>query len=495
MKTASLDDDLLVLHNLTANNLKHALRFGGLASPSVAIARKDAVLGDYGAISLIGDGSLVDPSRRDVKVFASDVYSMRYPDIARELSLPAVNRLLLEMQPLKQAGLPLPDADSLATDSVLNLSCSLAWQAYCLISHGVAPALHAREPSINPLRKARLIKHGLGKYLDCTDVFKMIHDPEFVELAMVECRSSYEGHPELASHFQKITRDPQAARNVVDRLAYSIVNDARAARFPEVDSFKSGSAVKRQLVESGLYDSLEAFVEQKLEGITVREVIVVPGSHGRKMRRLEHTLQNVVTVMKGSVRGGDTFDYGAGSVRAHLTPEFKSLSHINAAKGQLTVDFGPIKTASDERLLSLAQAMKVRTETAQYLLVEAGKGSNALGAAMKACGVGDWHSDAIMEFADELRIMPAAYFEAKPLRVVGLGEFVAAAVPHNIQPELVEGLRSAGLANIEAYKDGDMAGRTRVVNQLHERAVLHGQRMDGSLASEVLSSSAMPQRG
>ena len=73
--------NLVTVHNLSADNLRHAIKVGGLAVPSLGIIRSDlSRFGSFGEITLVARPELVDPQvNRDSKVFNADVYSPRYP--------------------------------------------------------------------------------------------------------------------------------------------------------------------------------------------------------------------------------------------------------------------------------------------------------------------------------------------------------------------------------------------------------------------------------
>jgi hypothetical protein len=53
--------DLLVQHNLTAENLLHAVKMGGIPVPSLAVTQKDNPLHGFGEITLLGSKDMVDP--------------------------------------------------------------------------------------------------------------------------------------------------------------------------------------------------------------------------------------------------------------------------------------------------------------------------------------------------------------------------------------------------------------------------------------------------
>ena len=85
---ANDDNTLVGVHNLSEANLRHALKMGGLANPSMAIVdTSKQALESYGEITLIAPTSLVDKtSGRNAGTYAADIYSPRYPDIDVEIS-------------------------------------------------------------------------------------------------------------------------------------------------------------------------------------------------------------------------------------------------------------------------------------------------------------------------------------------------------------------------------------------------------------------------
>lgn len=74
--------NLVTIHNLSPENLRHAEKMGGLAVPSMAIARVEHPPTGFGKISLIADKDLIDPAASSQnRVFNADIYSPRYPSI------------------------------------------------------------------------------------------------------------------------------------------------------------------------------------------------------------------------------------------------------------------------------------------------------------------------------------------------------------------------------------------------------------------------------
>ena len=73
-----------------------------------------------------------------------------------------------------------------------------------------------------------------------------------------------------------------------------------------------------------------------------------------------HTIDNVMKAMKTkNLRGAEQFFYGAGSVRARIAPEFKSIADIKANADKLTVKetFEKVKDEIDNKLTSLQETL------------------------------------------------------------------------------------------------------------------------------------------
>lgn len=90
-QTVPAGDELVGMHNLSAENLLHADKMGGLAVPSLSIAKQKHPLSGFGEISLVGSPELINPRRKSTKVFNADIYSPRYPDVKYELDRKEIN--------------------------------------------------------------------------------------------------------------------------------------------------------------------------------------------------------------------------------------------------------------------------------------------------------------------------------------------------------------------------------------------------------------------
>ena len=132
---AGYDADLIIQHNLTAANLLHAVRMGGIPVPSLAITKKGQAVDSFGEITLLGSKELADPKGyARTKVFGADIYSPRYPNVTYELDRTALAKLNDILKPhLKDNGRLLYSGE---IKSVEDLTQSTAFRNYMLDKTG-----------------------------------------------------------------------------------------------------------------------------------------------------------------------------------------------------------------------------------------------------------------------------------------------------------------------------------------------------------------------
>lgn len=95
--------DLIVQHNLTTANLRHALKLGGIPVPSLAITRVGEPSTNFGEITLVGPREMADPrGPQRTRVFGSDAYSPRYPAVEFRVDSKALGRLNEILAPFRE---------------------------------------------------------------------------------------------------------------------------------------------------------------------------------------------------------------------------------------------------------------------------------------------------------------------------------------------------------------------------------------------------------
>jgi hypothetical protein len=178
---------------------------------------------------------------------------------------------------------------------------------------------------------------------------------------------------------------------------------------------------------------------------------------GNRKKPQPYTLDAVMKRMgsdKAYTAGSEGWDYGPGSFRAQVTPQFKTAGEVKAARGLLATgnEFEPIANAFKD-----AYGI-IRGDIEQYarnprLVYEAPEAMTEIGRGGSANWFGDVPSDVrgyVEDLARTARTMPTEYFEAKPKVAYSLGDFPAALVPESA-PQTADILRRAGVRDVLTY--------------------------------------------
>lgn len=189
------------------------------------------------------------------------------------------------------------------------------------------------------------------------------------------------------------------------------------------------------------------------------------------------TLDNLVREMKGNIRGGESFNYGAGSVRAAVTPQFSNLKDIQSARGNIVSNeqFRPMKEAANSELIDLAYKFHPYSKYSGNGFQHADDFSSMLAEYYRQGlrPMNDHYKnlppellDNAKSFMTKLRNMPTEYFEAKPQRGVGINEFKAAVVPAEEMKTVAPILEKHGINRIEQYPERNNEARIDALKKL-----------------------------
>lgn len=161
-------------------------------------------------------------------------------------------------------------------------------------------------------------------------------------------------------------------------------------------------------------------------------------------KKKPYTEENIIKHLTKNLRGGEGFNYGGGSVRAMVTPEFKTIKQIKAAKESLvsSEDFTAIKDNINNELLELATEISPRFGEGTGVITDymtSGK------SALQGYDVKPSTVRKLEEFKAKLKEMPTEYFEAKVLKKMDLGEFKYAVIPENASDKTKQILEKKGI--------------------------------------------------
>lgn len=232
---------------------------------------------------------------------------------------------------------------------------------------------------------------------------------------------------------------------------------------PETDYFETLAKVDG-LVE-GRASEFERYVEDVADTVPVKERLY-QGISERSGKRLykPHTLENVVKKLKKDIRGGESAHYGLPSLRARVTPKFKSVDDIRKNKGRLvsSEDFAEAKAEIEAESAKLAQAVGVP----EWKIIDAVDAvvDDGATAAFERYGIANTAENgrAVAGFIAKLKAMPTEYFEGKAKDVTLFSDFAGAVVPSDLNARARKVLEDAGLKLYE-YDAAKAGARARAV--------------------------------
>lgn len=462
--------DLVLTHNLTADNLLHAVKMGGIAVPSLAVTKKDNPLAGFGEITLIGPKEMADPKGyADTKVFGADIYSPRYPSITYAFTASMKKRgegMLKDGVAATESSI---DWEEVGRDGPRELERSPAVMWKFLTERGIEPAIVRTEPkplpsALQPFAESKL------------DAFDLKSSPEFIDAA-------WQAHAELlvqehegdrAAAEAEIAKDRAKGERVADYMVRSYANQVEQFRRDQRDAGKvdrraTKYALEEQVRKADLQGELETYARDFLRDINPDEKIFQGYTNSGNRKYIPHTLENVVKILKKELRGGESFNYGVGSLRAKFTPQFKSVEQIRKAKGRLVskAEFEKVKAEIDTQFEEALRAISpdLSSTTGIAIMEDAAKMGVQRAAKSYGFDVSDEAAVKVAEFLTRLRGLPTEYFEAKILREVDLAEFAGAVVPEGVAPKVVEALQARGVKDIRTYKKGDEADRAAKIGE------------------------------
>ena len=510
--------NLIVAHNLSADNLRNALEIGGLPAPSLAITKVDAPIQGFGEITLVGDSSMATPSAKN-PVFNADVYSPRFPDVKVKVDDRTVVRSLESLYvTAKEAGLYAPDPSRIAEELGRNQFnravgdiVSDAGMRYGYATEVLGKKIEVPKKEVQPAPTAKagapLIEQSpLRELLPAIDLGKLTPDTagdlgqkvyaalvnktladagengDFDKaMVLVNRRIQLFAESSIASGSAEFA--PEKVGKMTVKGLYSLYNVVRnsakaedsAPSVPRVETdFKRLNEILDAEVDT---EQMRQWVQEKLRP-TIGEKRIVKEDG----KTVAFSLANIVKSMTRKVRDAEGFNYGLGNARSKGAKAFKSLSEVQAQRDQVqgADDAKAAIKANEDRFGDLVtefesylpESSSMYAPSAYDALVDAVGLSYASGAAtaLREAGFKNVPAKLVKDlerFAADLVNLPTEYFEAKPQRAVGVNEFKGAVIPDSTPADVREALTAQGLELVE-YVKGDEQSRSQAVRQLSE---------------------------
>lgn len=241
--------------------------------------------------------------------------------------------------------------------------------------------------------------------------------------------------------------------------------------------------------------TVKDWVQPQLEGLlgergiyNGEDVVTDSGRRSFAQTHWDYTAENIVKAMNmAAAKGANVYGITPETLAAMATQEYKTVDEMHADEARLRTvseeehakalrDLGIyLDRVTDDLLRTTKHQFDNTFEEEQNLsriIAEAAKGKKTA-AAVKAAfrkegyAISDGHAKSILALIDRAANIPTGYYEAKPQRVVGFDEVLAAVIPDDSSQKLRDGLEQAGVRMLE-YKTGDDADRLAKINSVDD---------------------------
>ncbi len=472
------ESPLYVVHNLSAEKLRHVVDLGGLAAPSLAIARGDIGLGNFGEISLIGAPSMADPRGRGMKAFNADVYSPRQPRAQFDLNREGMKKLDAVLGEARDMGTEVSSElydDKISREGLDATASSKVTQLAYLRTKNDAPKVILRKQEPLP---AALRKFKGNRYWD------ILQQPGFEQSALAAEKEALAALPDDLRG--KVYDRHVVVEDGVERLVQRHLDDAarrvaKANSPSEVDVWSTETQIRKRMDKKGREEAYRYWVQANFG-----RVLGAKFFRNEAGRRKPYQMDEIVREMTRTLRDGEGFNYGTGSVRSMVARPFKSVTAIKDARRSIVTDkeMAAIKDEANNELFALADKFapyhasgkdfgwgdifsEFLKDLAKGSIREWQTGIGRDGPIFNSPAPPELIADA-RAFLDKLRDLPTEYFEIKAQRAVALSEFTAALVPKNAPKDAVDALKAAGL-EVVRYDQTDGNGRRDALQKVLPR--------------------------
>ena len=468
---------LVGIHNLTEDNLRYAIKLGGLANPSTAVVDTDIMgLEGFGDISMIMPKSLVDKrTGKNVGTYAGDAYTPRFPkgDIVKHISSKGEKKINQDYQGNDRFSRDFREAWHNYGNEYGGITPTL-YYLYKLENGGADVVKHEGPEIKSEYHRMMIDKYGDKEWFELSDVDKQ----ELVEYRRKEIKESLK-------NVEKSTVD-----KVVDKLINS--SDFNTLAYKKYRSLKidynkqknagdvdyEGTYNKAQndVIMSGEHYKFAKWLDEKSIRYEIEDRIFRGYTPSGNRKYAPLTLSNISKVMKEQGRAGAEIfmTQSPHSLRGKMLPVYKTLEQIKKNKSKLvdTETYEKFrKEISDEYnelILDISKLPNAKYDDTHYILEDALLKGFDYAEKQADVQISDAVRERISAFGNLLKEAPVKYFETKFERPVMLNEFVAAVVPKDIDAELKNALIDNGIA-IEEYERGDEDSRLEAVKRASNR--------------------------
>jgi hypothetical protein len=454
--------NLVVTHNLSAENIIAAASLGGLAAPSIATVRSDiSDFTAFGEVSLLADPSLLESDK--ARNFDADIYSPRQPRAVYDINNKAYYAFDALLDP-DGLGLSKPDIQSVSDISGAdNLRRSAAVQYHWLTLQGKAPKIKTKK--IPPAIK-KADKLGTTDILDVK--FRKVAKEHYTSLVDAVRDQFPERAERLAGLY--FMEDGEVNASSLRDFESQV---RRFNREGNTDLHQLRGDIDKKLRTKKLRDEYDQWVTATFNDMVDSKKIFKGFTNSGNRKYLPYNMQNVVKEMTQKLQAGETSFYGAGSIRSAYANEMKTIERVKARRDSIVTEeqMTDVKEDSanvlEDALAKLKPFYKFDADSWGYsedagnAIIEGRKGLN------EAFDMTPEAYKIVSDLTEYLAGLPSSYFETKIQRPVAFSEFNTAVVPKGMDKQALQILKDAGL-KIKTYDD---------VNKTRQQVIAEQQKL------------------
>ena len=537
--------DLLALHNMTLDNLRGALKLGGLPMPSIAIVKAKSGHDQYGPISLVFRKDTIDPQLfRSNKVYGYDAWTPTAPRIEYEVNEKAADKLRelyyrMQREKGRDFAAPLYSVANTLEDELNNKGGldkvvdtmrddTRIMQIY-LEDTGAGSVANVMRKNVTRMSEgeiemAQALTEKLGEKT-IQSISAQTGESPFSARRRWFAKYGEAVNDALTAYYEQEGIPHEEALRAVEAettankiksvlLARKYLNGNAEVITEEVDREATDKAI-REKVNQNSYDQ---WLEGLFSGVVKNSGIYngkdyYTASGNRRSFSATHyevNLENTVRAMKqGDQTGVGTF-FGGQAIWGVTAKDYRSIEEIKEDSGRLQKlseeEYSQIRQQFTERLANITSEIMDKnngneftaSDDAASAIVETLRTKHTVKAIDKelrtypTLRIQPDTAQKVFDLCRDISNMPTGYFEAKPQRAVGFDEAAAVVVPDNLPADLRKGLEQIG-ATVREYKAGDEQSRLEAVNA--DERVLFQQREPRLSDRDVLRMAAdMAQR-
>lgn len=466
--------NLFVAHNLSAENILAAAKLGGLAAPSLAVARSDIGFDNFGEVTLIADPSILEDKK--ARTFDADVYSPRQPRSIYDIDAKKYRELINQISEDANTagGLRIPDAERLS-DGANELLRSEALQYHWLKTQGMEPKIIKK--------KVPADLKGFVAYATKNNIksdYNLQEDEGFKKLAEAQIKKVSDEIVAQGMDSPYYYDDGTINYQFVQKLASKTIREINSKG---VDKVATQDAISKKMRNKSIRVKYEEYATNVFNNLKTGEKLFKGFTDSGNRKYAPYTMENVVKEMTTTLQGGEKSFYGAGSVRSKFANELNTLKKIQQNRNKIIseADFEKVKEQSNKVFLKAMDDLK------PYYKFDAdswGYMDDAGSAIIEGPkGIKDtFKSDPevykiINDLKEYLSALPTHYFESKMQRAVGFNEFNTAIVPKDLDKNALKVLEDSGL-KIKKYDPSKPNARNEKIAE--QKGLLFQEQSRGS---------------